>query len=197
MAQSGDSQVREQYSRSVGCPTSNFVMVVCKNKDKKYLSLNDDIPSFSLNHSDKYAQFGNELGSITSIMKQKCGVDIIICGILRIEHTENNGQFATMRCIYYAETVDGDGKLNKNTKWIDIPKKDDENNKVNNDLYSWINYLEFENGIIYPMNVFTFEGQDVKMPNYKMENIKNHNANFLNIISNDNNKKQNDEEKQQ
>ena len=201
MAHKGGSEKRENYSRSVGCPTSNFVMVVCKNGDNKYLSLNDKIIAFPLNHSDHYAQ-NDEDGTISTIVKKKCGINIEVCGILRIEHTENYGQFAEMRCIYYAEAIidkDKKLKLKENTKWIDIPKKEDIDKS--DDLHGWISYLEYENGIIYPMNAFCEEGEPVKIPDYKMQHIANHtNANYVNIFNNNDqsndNKKDNDEEKE-
>lgn len=192
---------REQYSRSVGCPTSNYVMVVIKNGNEQYLSLNNKIPGFKLQHADHYAQ-NDEQGTIVRNVKNMTGVQIEVCGILRIEHTENYGQFAEMRCIYYAEPIidnNKKSKLSKDVKWIDVPKKEDIDKS--DDLQGWISYLEYEKGIIYPMNVFTEEGDAVKIPDYKMQHIANHsNANYFtlaknNVASNDD-QKDNDEEKE-
>eukprot|EP01084_Bolivina_argentea_P045958 84597_1 len=209
MAQSGAAKPnKQQYSRSVGCPTSNYAMILCKNKANKYLSLNGDIPSFYLSHSNGYTQY-KEDGSLFEIIKQKCGLDIEICGILRIEHTENNGYSADMRVIYYAEPMANNKEckqddLTKSAKWIDIPNKNDIKQVMkNSDLYSWINYVEYENGIIYPMNTFCEEGEQVKIPNYSMPQIQNKDANYFNlaksiaIVTETANNDNNDEEKTQ
>eukprot|EP01084_Bolivina_argentea_P136119 239756_1 len=181
------SEIKQQYTRRTGCPTTNVAMIVCKNKDNKYLSMKGDIPAFFLDHNDKYSQYFGRGGTVADKIKEQCGVVIEINGMLRIEHTENNAQSAHMRVIYYAEPMnDSEQKqqLNVDAKWVDIPDKKNIIEKMKgNDLYSWINYLEYANGIIYPMNMFTLERESVKIPNYKMPSIENHNANYLNIIS--------------
>eukprot|EP00483_Globobulimina_turgida_P000107 UN00107 len=186
MAQSGDAKKRQQYTRSVGCPTTNVAMILCKNKNHKYLSLHGDIPSFPLSHHDQYTQY-KEDGSLFEKMKAKCGFDIEVGGILRVEHSENNGCSANMRVIYYAEPMMNDKEykeeeITKNATWVHIPNKNDIKKAMqSNDLYSWINYLEYENGVIYPMNVFCLEGESVKVPNYSMPQIQNHDANYFNF----------------
>ena len=195
------SEMREQYTRSIGCPTDNFVIIICKNKDQKYLSIKGNPPCFYLTHQDEYAQF-DFVGTISKRIQQHCDIQIEIKGILRSEHTENYGQSANMRCIYYAEpkVVDKQkqSKTPANYEWIDIPNKQDLDGKIENDLYGWINYLEYENGIIYPMNLFTIEGDQVQFPDYTMSNIKNHNANYQQLMKVKNiNNDDNEEQKQQ
>lgn len=202
---------RKEYSRSVGCPTTNCAMIVCKNKDKKYLSFKDRIPSFYLGHNDQYKQFktankkffDDDISSMAICIKKQCGVNIAIRGILRIEHTENDAKSANMRVIYYAESLsEGFMNMTKDSKWIDIPSKANIANKMkDSDLFSWINYLEYGNGIIYPLNIFTSESAEVEDPNYQVQHIRYHNSNFSAIIYNKNNSadesKENDEQQPQ
>eukprot|EP01083_Nonionella_stella_P303760 1052678_1 len=187
---------RQQYSRSVGCPTTNVVNVLCKNSKGKYLSVQQDIPSFCLSHSDKYAQYLLN-GTIAENMKTQYGINIEINGILRIEHTENNGESGNMIVTYYAEPLLSESKSKlTNAKWIDVPPKDKMNQ--NNNLYSWISYLEYEGGIVYPMNVFTLEGESVKIADYKMPAIQNHDANYTTVVNRQTDKdNDNDEQKEQ
>merc|ERR1712228_1130198 len=176
--------------------------------DQKYLALKDKIPSFYLAHKDEYKQFisadtksiDNDISFMALYIKKHCGVNIAIRGILRIEHTENDGESANMRVVYYAEPIsEAFVMMTKDCKWINIPKKDNIQNKMkDNELYAWINYLEYENGNIYPMNIFTSESEQVHVPNYEMQHIQYHDANFSNFIkskSNDNDENNVDESK--
>ena len=110
---------------------------------------------------------------------------ISIKGILQIQHYEMNGIAGVMNVVWYGEWIGSDKSISYNDdklKWFDSKSIDNNSDKLFDcETLRWINYLEKENGFIYPTNIITEEGEKVR-PDKKdifnhIKNIKYHRLN--------------------
>ena len=153
-------------------------MVICRNKEGKYLAVNETkdrgwwLPAGWVDPGESFIEAAHRE------TKEEAGIDIILKGILRIEHSENSGQSARMRVIFYAEPENEKqapksiaDKESLEAKWMSV----DEFLKLKNirgyELPEWGKYID-SGGPIYPMSLLTRESAAIpKNPKKEFENI--------------------------
>jgi len=146
-------------------PTWNFSIVVVRNKQGKFLAVNETrnrgwwLPAGKVEKGETF-----EEGAHRETLEES-GIKINIKGILRVEHSMGSG-FARMRVIYYAEPIDDTPPKTKPDKeslearWVTLAELEALGHKLpglrSDELLLWGRYLE-TGGIIYPLSIFAKE----------------------------------------
>eukprot|EP01083_Nonionella_stella_P298023 1011856_1 len=178
-------------------PSWNFAVVICRNKEGKYLAVNETknrgwwVPAGYVDPGESFYE-----GGIRET-QEEAGVDVDIKGILRVEYGKDvygSQSSARMRVIFYAEPKD------ENQKPKSIADKEslegryvtvNEFSKLNKirgpELMEWGTYID-NGGLIYPLQLFTECFTKPTVPDYAMKHIKNCD-NHLKLVSNSTKKK--------
>lgn len=156
----------EQTSRT-GCPTWNYAVVICRNREGKFVAVNDVadrgwwVPGGRVEPGENFHQ--------AAIRKTKngAGIDVEIKGIMRIEHTIHENTHARMRVVFYAEPVDDQQPLKQEpdaesleARWVTVEQSLALGRFKGPELVQWGKYLA-NGGTIFPLGVFAGEGDPV------------------------------------
>ena len=102
--------------------------------------------------------------------KEEAGIDVVVKGILRVEHSPQGNSHARMRVVFYAEPVDDEqppkseaDSESLEAKWVTMDEFLVLGNLRGDELVQWGRYLD-AGGRIFPLDVFVDEHDAVPQP---------------------------------
>lgn len=155
------------YTRDTGCPTHNFSIVICRRlSDSTYLAVKETknrgwwVPGGWVDPGESFVD------AAIRETKEEAGVDVIIKGILRVEHSHSNTG-ARLRVIFYAEPRDEQQppkeETDEHSEEARFVKVSEFKNSLGNirgpELIEWGDYLE-NCGPVYPLSLLASAEDD-------------------------------------
>eukprot|EP01084_Bolivina_argentea_P161121 280496_1 len=164
-------------------PSWNFAVVICRNKEGKYLAVNEAknrgwwLPAGYVDPGESFYEGG------VRETKEEAGIDVVIKGILRVEYSRQAYQSqssARMRVIFYGEPADENQKPKSvadkeslEARWVTVDEFPKLGKIRGPELIDWGKYLD-NGGLIYPLEFFTeCYTKPTSAPDYTMKDIKN------------------------
>lgn len=159
------------YTRDKGCPTYNFSIVICRRRsDNTYLAVKETnnrgwwVPGGWCDPGEKL------LDAAIRETKEEAGVDVVIKGILRVEHTHSNVE-ARLRVIFYAEPRDEAqppksiaDEHSEEARFVKVAEFENSLGKIRGpELVQWGDYLD-KGGPIFPLSLLAAEDDPVVAP---------------------------------
>lgn len=149
-----------------------ITLVVCRNAEGKWLAVKETrnrgwwLPGGRVDPPETFFEAG------LREVKEEAGIDVVLKGILRVEHNITSSTFERLKVVFYAEPKDENDSIksipdleSEEARWVTIDellKLDQERPGWRGpELYEWATYLE-EGGAIYPLSLLTEEGNDVQ-----------------------------------
>ena len=147
-------------------------LVVCRNKEGKYLAVKESRNRgwwVAGGRVDPPEQF---VPAAIREVKEEAGIDVEIKGVLRVE-AAGIGEVQRMKFIFYAEPKDENQKPksvpdeeSEEARWLTLEEikalQKETPGWRGPELHDWAEYLD-KGGIIYPLELFVFEGSDVEL----------------------------------
>lgn len=165
---------QKSYTRSSGCPTFNFAVIVVRHPDTgKYLAVDESrnrgwwLPAGFVDPGENFVQAAHRE------TLEEAGVAITLRGILRVEHTTKGSSHARMRVIFFAEPSDPDqppksepDDESNGAAWVTLEELQAMHKKRvlrGGELLEWAEYLN-KGGVVFPMGILTEEGDEPPPP---------------------------------
>eukprot|EP00808_Paulinella_micropora_P016201 g5479.t1 len=159
----------QKYTRNTGCPTHNFAVVICRNAQGKYLSVDECrnrgwwVPAGWVDPGESL-----QMAAVRET-KEEAGIDIVLKGVLRVEHS-HSPYGARLRAIFYAEPKDEKqspksvpDEESNGAAFLSVEEFLAKKKKRGGELVDWGRYLD-QGGPIFPLQVLTGEADPVTMP---------------------------------
>mmetsp|Transcript_57312 Transcript_57312/g.91240 ORF Transcript_57312/g.91240 Transcript_57312/m.91240 type:complete len:192 (-) Transcript_57312:38-613(-) len=163
-------------------PSWNFAVVICRNKEGKYLAVNETrnrgwwVPAGYVDPGESFYE-----GGIRET-QEEAGLDVDLKGILRVEYGRNtygSQSSARMRVIFYAEPKDENQKPKDKpdsesleARFVTVKEFASLNKIRGPELVEWGTYLD-NGGLVYPLELFTECFAKPSVPDYTMKHLNN------------------------